>query len=208
MALTPDFRSLQERLQASLVSTTKSVNKLADEDLQFHCTVNPSVSEQLEQKNNRLLQLSNKLLSAAGRATEQRVPFIDEPDDVDISFKRVVDIIDTLLERADTSLDEYTGLLKRKDGPTSDSVSTAGISNGTTSHASNTYQNRQYKKPKSSLDTSLKRANIPKPQAFFERSADNLSADLWKPLLTTKPHALVSLEESLTTFINEEQNIQ
>ena len=58
------------------------------------------------------------------------------------------------------------------------------------------------------LDWSLKRANILKPQDAFEKKVDNLSSGPWKPLLTRKPHATKSLEESLTTFTDEEDSVQ
>lgn len=43
----------------------------------------------------------------------------------------------------------------------------------------------------------MRRANIVKPQNAFERKADNFHTGPWKPLLTTKPHAIVPLEQSL-----------
>jgi len=43
----------------------------------------------------------------------------------------------------------------------------------------------------------MKRANIIKPQDAFEKKVDNSDPGPWKPLLTQKPHANVSLEESL-----------
>lgn len=75
---------------------------------------------------------------------------------------------------------------------------------------SNNSQGRTPKKSKTSdkLDWSLKRANIIKPQKAFERQTDNFDAGPWKPLLTTKPHATVSLEQSLTTTVDEEHQTQ
>lgn len=60
------------------------------------------------------------------------------------------------------------------------------------------------------LDYSLKRANILKPQNAFEKQTDNFESESrpWKPILTKKPHAQVSLEQSLTTFKDEEDNTQ
>lgn len=47
-----------------------------------------------------------------------------------------------------------------------------------------------------------------KPQNGFERKADNFPSGPWKPLLSTKPHASVPLENSLGTFQDEEDNTQ
>jgi exosome complex exonuclease RRP6 len=68
-------------------------------------------------------------------------------------------------------------------------------------------QGRDLKRPKSTtdrLDWSLKRANILKPQNAFEQKTDNFEEGPWRPLLTTKPHAQIPLETSLTTFTNED----
>lgn len=54
----------------------------------------------------------------------------------------------------------------------------------------------------------MKRANIIKPQNAFERKVDNFDAGPWKPLLTTKPHATVPLEQSLTTFVDGDDTTQ
>jgi hypothetical protein len=67
------------------------------------------------------------------------------------------------------------------------------------------------KKPKPNsgvLDPHLKRANILKPQNNFERKANNSDNGPWRPVLTSKPHAKVSLEDSLVTLPNEEGDEQ
>lgn len=57
------------------------------------------------------------------------------------------------------------------------------------------------KRPKSRpLEYSLRRANIAKPQELFERRIDPQDASPWKPVLTSKPFASVTLEDSLRTF--------
>ncbi len=117
-----DFKSLQEKVQSALVAATKTVNTLANQDLQFQRTVNPTVANRLDRQSECLLQLSTGLLKTASTATNQRFPLIDEADDIDIGWKGIVDVIDSLLEKADTCLDEYTGLLKRKDAPSFESV--------------------------------------------------------------------------------------
>lgn len=117
-----DFKSLQEAIQKALVATTRTVNGLANEDLDFQRTANPSVGGNLEEKSERLLRLANQLLKSAGKVTNQPTSTLDDTDDVEIQWKGIVDVIDTLLEKADTCLDEYTGLIKRKDAPANDSV--------------------------------------------------------------------------------------
>ncbi|KAK4192174.1 exosome complex exonuclease rrp6 [Podospora australis] len=194
MESSQDFKALREAIQPALVAVTRSSNALANEDLQFQRTVHPSVGNQLDDKTERLLKLAGNLITSAGKTTGHKKLRLDDTDDVDIQWKAIVDVIDTLLEKADTCLDEYTGLIKRKDAPTTEAGRDAKRSKSTTDR----------------LDWSLKRANILKPQNNFERKIDNFQSESgpWKPLLTKKPHAIIPLEQSLMTFIDEEQNTQ
>ncbi|KAG6360809.1 hypothetical protein INS49_011876 [Diaporthe citri] len=180
-----DFKSLQEKIQASLVSTTKAVQRIASEDLGFQRTVNPSTGDRLEEQSTRLLSLSSDLLKSAAVATGQKnVGELEDAEDVDIQWRGIVDVIDGLLEKADICLDEYTGLVKRKsDFP----------ENGP-----------QQKKAKTNerLDFNFRRANIIKPQTTFEQQVDNFAVGPWKPLLTQKPHAIVPLEDSLGVAVD------
>ncbi|OIW26498.1 hypothetical protein CONLIGDRAFT_634766 [Coniochaeta ligniaria NRRL 30616] len=191
MDASQDFKSLQDKIQGALVATTKSANGLANEDLSFLRTVDPAVASKLDDNTARLIRLSEELLKSAGKFVGQQAPSIEDADDIDISWRGVVDVIDTLLEKADTCLDEYTGLIKRKDAPTPE-------------------VGRASKKPKptTQLDWSMKRANIIKPQNAFERKFDNFDTGPWKPLLSTKPHATLPLDKSLTTFVDGDDTTQ
>lgn len=122
MDASQDFKSLQDKIQGALVATTRSANGLASEDLSFLRTVDTSVASKLDDNTARLIRLSEELLKSAGSFVGQSAPSIEDADDIDISWRGVVDVIDTLLEKADTCLDEYTGLIKRKDAPTPEAV--------------------------------------------------------------------------------------
>ncbi|KAK7425279.1 exosome nuclease subunit [Neonectria magnoliae] len=188
MEPTQDFKSLQESVQKSLVSTVKTVNRIAAEDLSFQRTVNPEVAQQLEDRSARLLELSTRLLQSAGRACGVKAPKIGDAEDIEMNWRGVVDVVDSVLEKADTALDEYTGLVKRKEPPVADSAT----------------------KPKKAKSTAkvIRNANISKPQVTFERQPDNFPTSPWKPILTSKPHAKVSLKESLITVPNESGTLQ
>jgi exosome complex exonuclease RRP6 len=192
MDASQDFKSLQDKVQSALVAAIKSANGVAREDLSFLRTVDPTVSSKLDENSSRLLRLAQSLLESAGKFHGQQAPSLEDADDVDISWRSIVDVVDTLLEKADTCLDEYTGLVKRKDAPTTETGRTS-------------------KKPKSTtdkLDWSMKRANIIKPQNAFERKVDNFDTGAFKPLLSSKPHATVPLEESLVTYVDDFGNPQ
>lgn len=185
-----DFKSVQENIQTALVATTRLTNQIAAEDISFQRTSNPDVEEQLDDTSSRLLSLATSLLSSATKGTDLKGPALEDSDDVDVHWSRIIDVIDTLLEKADTCLDEYTGVIKRKTAPTEQPGPPQKKSRSTT------------------LDNSLRRANIIKPQNAFELKPNNLDPLPWKPILTAKPHALISLEKSLGTFVDDNQATQ
>ncbi|KAH6651960.1 ribonuclease H-like domain-containing protein [Truncatella angustata] len=191
MESSQDFKSIQEQVQAALVKATRSSNSIAAEDLNFQRRSNPAAGEALDEATERLLSLSTSLLKSATKGTNNTPPTLEDADDVDAQWSRVVDVIDALLEKADTCLDEYTGLVKRKAAPTDEA--------GSLPKKTKTF---------TALDSSMRRANILKPQNAFELKPDNLDTTTWKPLLTKKPHAALPLEKSLVTFSNEEDSIQ
>lgn len=112
-----DFQSVKDSLQASLVSTIKSVNRIAAQDLSFQRTIHPEVDERLDKSTQRVLNLANRLLKAAPRPGKDVAPKLDEAEDIDLNWRRIVDVVDATFEKADVALDEYTGLIKRKDPP-------------------------------------------------------------------------------------------
>lgn len=117
-----DFKDLQERIQKSLVSAVKNVNRIAAEDLSFQRTVNPDVAEHIDEKAARVLDLSAQLLGSAAKACGVKAPTLEDAEDIDMSWQAIVDVVDSVLEKADTALDEYTGLIKRREPPSADSV--------------------------------------------------------------------------------------
>ncbi|KAK4176494.1 exosome complex exonuclease rrp6 [Triangularia setosa] len=191
MESSQDFSSLRDAIQPALVAVTRSANGLANEDLAFQRTVHPSVGSQLDKTTDRMLELVSGLLKSSSKVTGQSTSKLEDLDDVEIKWKGIVDVIDSFLEKADTCLDEYTGLIKRKDAPTLE----AG-------------RDPKRPKPTERLDWSLKRANIVKPQNAFEKKPSNFDNGPWKPILTRKPHAIVPLDQSFTTFINDEHTTQ
>lgn len=191
MASSQDFKSTQEKVQGALVKATRTSNSIATEDLNFQRRSNPAAGEALDEASERLLALSTSLLKSATKGTNHSAPRLEDADDVDAHWTRIVDVIDTLLEKADTCLDEYTGLVKRKLAPSEDT--------GSAPKKTKTY---------TALDSSMRRANILKPQNAFEIKPDNHDASPWKPLLTKKPHATIPLEDSIGTFNNDQDTIQ
>jgi len=196
-----DFKVTQESIQTSLVATIKSVNRLAAEDLAFQRTVNPEAGELLDEQRNRLLGLSNKLLAAAARTCGVKAPrSLDEVDDIELQWGEIVDVLDSVLENVDTSLDEYAGLIRKKrNGSGADTAVQSAAAAAAAAAAGAAASVLKRPKP-SSLDRYIRFANVAKPQLLFELKPDNFPALPWKPLLTAKPHATVPLAECLVHF--------
>lgn len=108
-----DFQAFQKTVQHALVQTTRSATSLCAEDLRFHRSLDPSLGTALDRENARLLSLAERLLGSAAAGSEVVGPKLEDQDAVDASWRSVVDVVDSLLERADTSLDEFTGIVKR-----------------------------------------------------------------------------------------------
>ncbi|PHH62869.1 hypothetical protein CDD81_6587 [Ophiocordyceps australis] len=178
-----DFKSLQQSIQDSLVSTVKYVNRIAAEDLSFQRTVNPDVANQLDHDTSRVLSLSSRLLQSAASTCGAKVSALEDADDIDLRWQSIVDVVDSLLEKADMALDEFTGLVKRKE-PTSLEPRTKSTANV------------------------IRHANITKPQTRFQVRPENFPQGLWKPILTQKPHATLPLDKSLVTFTTENNTTQ
>ena len=181
MDINADFKSFQDKVQQSLVNVTKTAGQLSAEDLSFHRSSNRKLSKSLDAQNTRLLQLTNKLLKAATKDTQISPPKLRNQEEVEDKWRTTVDVIDDLLEKSDACLDEFTGIIKRLSPSLQDGTAT----------------------PTRAKETALKIPSIfstyvmPKPQLHFQRPIANHDTAKFKPLLQTKPHATVPLEESI-----------
>jgi hypothetical protein len=115
------FKSLQDEISKALVSTTRSATRIAGADIAFQRSLNPDVGAALDAQNGRLLALAQRLLENAAASSDAVGPKLPDVESIDGNWRAVVDVIDSLLEKADTSLDEYTGVVKRL-SPSADPV--------------------------------------------------------------------------------------
>jgi hypothetical protein len=107
------FKTLQDEISKALVSTTRSASHISRADITFQRSLNPQVGEQLDAQNARLLHLAQRLLQNAATSSDAVGPKLPDVESIDANWRGVVDVIDSLLEKADISLDEYTGVVKR-----------------------------------------------------------------------------------------------
>lgn len=115
-----DFKSWQDQVQGALIATTRTTGQISAEDLGFHRSFNPEVGTALDEQSERVLALASALLKSAASISELRAPSLEDADDVENNWRSVVDVVDSLLEKSDTCLDEYTGVIKRKDTPSAE----------------------------------------------------------------------------------------
>ncbi|KAI6245921.1 Exosome complex exonuclease rrp6 [Erysiphe necator] len=188
-----DFKTLQNQIQPGLLDITRTVGRITAEDLTFQRSLNREVRTVLDEQSERLLSLASALIKSAASISDLRSPILEDVEDVENNWRSVVDVVDSLLEKSDSCLDEYTGLIKRNDT------------------AESNLKNEPHPKSKkqgSVLDQNLRTQNIVKPQLAFEKKPDNDDKTPWKPFITTKPHAIVSLEDSLELFVNDHNQKQ
>ncbi|KAH0381995.1 hypothetical protein KCU92_g6593, partial [Aureobasidium melanogenum] len=177
-----DFNALQQQIQASLVAVTRSSQAISSEDLGFHRSLDPSLGRALDTQNARLLGLAERLLGNAASNTELVRPKLPDTDAVDTQWSSVIDVIDSLLEKADISLDEYTGAVKRL------------------SPAREQAQTPTKSQKFSRISQALRTQDIPKPQQNFIDIPTNAETGPFKPLLQSKPHAIVPFAKALELF--------
>jgi exosome complex exonuclease RRP6 len=101
------FKTLQDEISKALVSTTRSASHIGAADVDFQRSLNPSVGTQLDAQN------AQRLLANAAASSDAVGPKLPDVEAIDANWRGVVDVVDSLLEKADTSLDEYTGVVKR-----------------------------------------------------------------------------------------------
>ncbi|KAF7505991.1 hypothetical protein GJ744_012338 [Endocarpon pusillum] len=183
MDLTSDLKPFQDRVTSSLLDVTRTAGQISAEDLSFHRSSNRSLSRSLDAQNIRLLQLTQRLLTAATTTGSSITPpKVQDIEGVEDSWRSLVDVVDDLLERADACLDEYTGVIKRLSPAAQDgAMIPTTLNDGRSKKKSSTFAARQ----------------LPKPQLLFENSHKNHEVAPFKPLLRTKPHSVVDLDKSI-----------
>lgn len=107
------FKHMQEKISAALVQTTATAGRISQEDVSFQRSLDSNVSETLDRHSGRLLRLVQGLLDRAVDGLDVEAPRLKEQDDLENKWSGVVDVVDSLLERADTCLDVHTGRIKR-----------------------------------------------------------------------------------------------
>jgi exosome complex exonuclease RRP6 len=187
-----EFSSFHEGVTSKVVQTTRTVGQISSEDVGFQRTSSSEFAESLDEQSARLLSLTSSLLKAATAGSDLTAPVIQDEDSVEDNWRGVVDVIDNLLEKADACLDEFTGIIKKL----SPSQQAQGRETPSRQETSKTFPTIYDYGP----------SKIPKPQLQFHHAPDNTNISSFRPLLKSKPHALVPLEESLQLVESEPEH--
>lgn len=175
------FSPFQDKLKTALVQVTRTVGQLSSEDLNFHRSSSAEFSESLDEQSARIIALTSAVIKAATAGGETTKPVLQDEESIDDNWRDVVDVIDSLLEKADACLDEFTGVIKKLSPAQEDQ--TPVVKKG----------------PSFPTIYDYGPSKIPKPQLEFEHKPDNTDMGPFKPLLKSKPHAIVPLENCLKT---------
>ncbi|KAI5290394.1 exosome nuclease subunit, partial [Ascosphaera aggregata] len=191
-----DSASFREQSLSALKGLTRATNQLTAQDLAFHRSLDPSVGPAVDEQGKKILDIASNLLRCvSSRRDKKDVPNLTDEESVEDSWRTIVDVIDGLLEKADACLDEFTGLIKR---PPQLASSTAAAAAAAASYSRNQLQSAADSRTAKFPSAYSRTSKIPKPQTEFERVPDNANtSEPWKPLLKSKPHASVSLSDSI-----------
>ena len=107
------YKDIQDNVAQTLRATNRSASELASEDLDFHRAANPSVGARIDEQNARLLQIANRIVAHSASSSGLVRPQLNDAEDVELNWTEIVDVLDSLLEKADTTLDEFSGVLKK-----------------------------------------------------------------------------------------------
>ncbi len=175
-----DPKELRGGIYSALVDTARTAGQISNEDLAFFRSSNPTIVPFLEQQTLGLLQLARRLTETAISGTEIPAPQLEDLDSLEDNWDGIVDVFDNLLEKADACLDEYTGAVRKLSYSQEEQIKKAA-------------NPARKQRPAKAYRTQ----NIAKPQLLFDHVPKNDELTPFKPLLRSKPHALIPLEKSL-----------
>ena len=199
-----DFEALRADVTSALVGTVKTSGQISAEDLPFQRSLNPAFARSLDRQSTRLLGLARTLISSAVAGSAIAASPLTDVDDLESEWHGVVDVVDSLLEQTDTCLDEYTGVIKRPKSTQKEDANPVRRHDLLSSSASLIVQATVSRNGRTRPVNAFRSQNIPKPQLLFKSTAGDGQAMPFRPLLQTKPHAILPLEQSLRTAKNAE----
>ncbi|WWC86140.1 uncharacterized protein L201_001012 [Kwoniella dendrophila CBS 6074] len=208
-----NFQEYLPHLTTVLDNLTNHASNLPSKsDLSFHRSLDKDFAKNLDQASERILNLTERLLSLVERSQKQKNQKsqnnviqdkvkiasgskntkgtrrkLNDEDDVVDGFKQcVVGVVDGLLEDADSCLDEVNGQKKK---------AAIAVKPHLAAQAGQKLPG-PFSKQATRLPQNILHANdLAKPQLLFDDIIDNTpTTTAWKPSLKTKPHSMVPLD--------------
>lgn len=149
----------------SVMQTIRAALSLSAQDPAFYSSVDPVLGEKIKNSANSLLDLASKLISNSDPNTD-----IELASSSELNWKPISDILDSIFEKIDIAFDKAT-------------------KKTTTSTDQYTY----LEEGSDDLKAAGKRTQ--KPQLNFKTPVNNTEKTPFKPKLTSKPNALVPLDQ-------------
>ncbi|ODV85865.1 hypothetical protein CANARDRAFT_27944 [[Candida] arabinofermentans NRRL YB-2248] len=180
-----------EQLAPSLVNLIRLSTAINAKDINFFKSVDSDIKSKTQDVNKQLIQLMDELVQSSLTI----LPDVDmdenklSVDDENGNWKIIGNVLDTLFENTEISLDQYS---KYKKTATTDNNSSSVTSEFT--YLDENDQGNSVNNQKRSIPQST---NIEKPQLKFNDPINNFETTPFKPLITTKPNALKPFEESM-----------
>lgn len=163
----------------SLVDTTRTASQLGKLDIGFYKTLDKSVSKDSDAAARKMLGLASEIMQAV-------IPGELEPlTESDVWSSDVVHVLDLLADKVDLALNAFN-----EGWDTVEQKTEAEEDSGNQTKKLVTDGNARE-------SVNLKSVVKEKPQIKFERKVNNSKTSPFKPLLTSKPNAIQSFEESM-----------
>ena len=105
-------RFRQEFTHAEL-NMTLVVQRVSPRDLDFTRQVRPDLSASLDEQHNRITCLAQHVLEQSTMNPAVATPQLAHPESVEENWRDTEDVIDRVIEKAHTIVDEVTGAVKK-----------------------------------------------------------------------------------------------
>ncbi|CAK7898212.1 exosome complex exonuclease Rrp6p [[Candida] anglica] len=168
-----------EGVLPEVVQTIRAATSLAAQDVNFYRSLDADLAQRIDASGRGLLDLTNRLIESSTSTVDDVEPIVFGRDNV--AWKPISDVLDSLFEKVDIAFD-HANKKKQKDDQFT------------------------YLEDGSANDNGRAPGRVGKPQLEFKTKIDNSEAHPFKPKLTSKPHALKSLEESTALIEGDEES--
>ncbi|KAG0182777.1 exosome nuclease subunit [Apophysomyces sp. BC1021] len=202
------FKEFQGSLFKALVSATTAATGLPSDDLGFYRSLDRDFAKDLDQVGSRLLRLSNQLLQHCAGDTGADASTYDDVDDVTDRYGGVIDVVDSLFEKADVCLDELQGRTRKPNIQVEQATPEVTQISTKVHNSIATYTNDDQSQARKLEYKLLHAKNVVRPQMKFKDRVDNSPNTPFQRKIVFKPHATVPLDHDLTEVDIDQDGVQ